>query len=486
MKFIKFILINLFLCSLDPSASAENKFIVLQPDQPIPKDRFIYVVLDLRDGTLHMGYSKTELEYGKDRRITGGVRNGGHVELLKRVLGVPKHDANELKAILPRAGEGFAVGGGFILGSDGKTYLHRSMSNKAAGQAGSVLNSTINPLLPKTNPQWAALVPQIYAKQLYSAIARVTRTPLKLDGNITNSERFVFNFYKHKNVSEYVEGVCRGTSWMQQVIDEVNFERFKSPIPDRSNEMTLENLYVAADTPELQRNVQRLFSGEKGQIKFAEIFLRGPGLSDKRKAILILRSLYETNSKIPNLNEASLRFISQLTPDVIHLRLFASLVEAMVKNLHRFDHSEKINLYKTLAKSEFTRVNTIINALPESEKLTFLEFYAKDKTFIRRRGYRLLTLAKQLIHTPAIIRWYSRYMDDIVAELNKIESEFKFANRWERGALKRRINDVTKFIPDELLQYRKLKRAIFKLDRKFQLYGETVFENGCLRLTYGI
>jgi hypothetical protein len=229
MPVIFFLLLILFSANI---AWAGNKFRYLQEGSKIPRDKFIYALMNVDSGRLWLGYSQMSSSLGSDGQIIGGVRNGGHGLLLMKALGIGPGELAEFRNLLPKAGLGRHVGGGFIYGSNGVTYLHQSMSNKAAGQL-SHFEFTINPLLKRPNRVWSAMIPQWAAADFYERIAKLTKAPLVIDQEILGSGRFKFNAAKYPRIFTYEAGVIGATSWMVKTVEAVNqkvFPTYKAPL----------------------------------------------------------------------------------------------------------------------------------------------------------------------------------------------------------------------------------------------------------------
>ena len=222
----------LLMCFSSNLAFAGNKFRYLQEGGKIPRDKFIYALMNVDSGRLWLGYSQMSSSLDSDGRIMGGVRNGGHGMLLMKALGIAHGELTEFRKLLPKAGLGRHVGGGFIYGSNDVTYLHQSMSNKAAGQLSRV-EFTINPLLSRPNPVWDAMIPKWAAADFYERIAKLTNAPLVIDQEILGSKGFKFNAAKYPRVFIYEAGVIGATSWMVKTVEAVNkkvFPNYKPPL----------------------------------------------------------------------------------------------------------------------------------------------------------------------------------------------------------------------------------------------------------------
>ena len=73
-------LITTLLILISFNLYAGRKFVILNPDDEIPKDKFIFIITNAKTGETHLGYSKET----HDPNIKGskGMRNGGHAALL--------------------------------------------------------------------------------------------------------------------------------------------------------------------------------------------------------------------------------------------------------------------------------------------------------------------------------------------------------------------------------------------------------------------
>jgi hypothetical protein len=208
---------------------------ILKPGDPIPENRFIFVIMHTDSREVRLGYSKKESDITNPH--SKGVRNGGHVVLLMDALGIDEASSEQIWEKTDKKW----IGGGFVKDSNGFTYLHPFMSNKGAGAVNHTFTqhnrapirgrSTLNNIhvdqgyLDHAKPKY--LIPEVHADAFYQRISTLTGQPLRIDENFMNSERFKFNQAKHGLSSLDVSLHKTLTMyWMEPAVEGVNsFQR---------------------------------------------------------------------------------------------------------------------------------------------------------------------------------------------------------------------------------------------------------------------
>lgn len=149
----------------------------------IPQDTFIFGLYDISNSKIHLGIPSSKAPAGR----------GFHFEFLMQITGTKSETE-----MLHKQGQGQFAGFGFIREAD-SIFLHPLSSLKAAGKIGSIV--TVNPLLPKPNSIWPAVLPEDLALKIFTQLAKESGLTITTDSNILHSERFTFN--EEKNGSKY-------------------------------------------------------------------------------------------------------------------------------------------------------------------------------------------------------------------------------------------------------------------------------------------
>lgn len=177
--------------------------------QNIPENKFVFGLYHLKSSTIHLGTPSPRAPMGR----------GFHFEFLMQLTNIKSETE-----MLERQGQGEFAGFGFI--REGNTiFLHPLSSLKAAGKIGNIV--TVNPLLPKTNPIWPAVLPKPLAKRIFGQLAEQSGYQLEIDNDILNSSRFVFN--EEKNGSKrgpmaigIAARIKMATTYLQDIVLESN------------------------------------------------------------------------------------------------------------------------------------------------------------------------------------------------------------------------------------------------------------------------
>lgn len=135
--------------------SEDSGFVILEDPRDVPRGEFIFAVVDIVTGRTYLGYNRAPVnrKEGEWRR-SPSTRLPGHAYLIANTMGVDENEVadatlNKLKGkevILPGAGWGKFVGGGFALTESPFVVVHPFFSVKAAGQINDC--SLCNPMSP--------------------------------------------------------------------------------------------------------------------------------------------------------------------------------------------------------------------------------------------------------------------------------------------------------------------------------------------------
>jgi hypothetical protein len=140
----------------------------------IPENEFVFGLYEIESGKMHLGVPNRMAHL-----------RGFHFEFLMQITGIKSE--NEM---IDRKRQGKHAGFGFI--REGSTiYLHPLSSLKAAGKIDEIM--TVNPLLPKPNFVWPAMLPKDLAIRIFDQLALESKLSLKIDPDVLTSSRFPFN-----------------------------------------------------------------------------------------------------------------------------------------------------------------------------------------------------------------------------------------------------------------------------------------------------
>jgi hypothetical protein len=215
----------IILWLLTTTAFAGGPIQIIGADDPIPTDRFIFMIMNVDSGEVVLGYSKKEHDINSPH--PKGVRNGGHVALLAHALEIEGPTYEKIVAKSDRRW----IGGGFYKDSNGFTYLHPFSSNNAvglvpsqgkAGQLSSVVNGFFMNGVNGAHP--SRFIPEGYSVEFYSVIQELTEQPLRVDEDFFYSKRMPFNFEANlMGDSQYTREYFRERLyWFESSVEEAN------------------------------------------------------------------------------------------------------------------------------------------------------------------------------------------------------------------------------------------------------------------------
>lgn len=188
----------------------------------IPEGIFIFGMYNIETGTIHLGVPNDHVPLGR----------GFHFEFLRQLSSV-----NSEGEMINKQRQGKFAGFGFK--REGNTiYLHPLSSLKAAGKVNDI--NTVNPLLPRPNAIWPAVLPKHLAREIFSKLASLSDMPFEIDSDILGSKRFTFNEQKNgPKTGPLAQGMAlRGkaaTLWLKSLAQEINEEHFKKKLTDCAN-----------------------------------------------------------------------------------------------------------------------------------------------------------------------------------------------------------------------------------------------------------
>jgi len=162
------LLFSLLLLTFQFHAFAQkNKIVMVKKIKDIPKGRFIFTIIDRDTNQLYLGYSKIEPEMNQwGKKNIKGIRNGGHVQVLREAMGEINGTKESFLAKLEPKTRGRFIGGGFVLDDSDVIRIHPYFSHNAGGLIGDDI-FTVNPLLHKSN---SAMIPADLRDYFYSTL----------------------------------------------------------------------------------------------------------------------------------------------------------------------------------------------------------------------------------------------------------------------------------------------------------------------------
>jgi hypothetical protein len=174
----------------------------------IPEGEFVFGLYHIDDKTVHLAIPKRFAHM-----------RGFHFEFLAQLTGVKS--AEEMQQF---KGKGQYAGFGFIRKGD-LIYIHPLSSLKAAGKIEDLY--TVNPLLPRPNRVWPAVLPKDLATEIFAKLTVESGLAIELDPNITGSKMFVFNENKYgKPTGLFARSVEMriklATSYVDQLVTDSN------------------------------------------------------------------------------------------------------------------------------------------------------------------------------------------------------------------------------------------------------------------------